>query len=66
MKLLRNTKEHYWSKFKLGNEPEMAVLDRGDRLYSLNRGDKPDEKLKDNADKDSDWPKLILNAAIAE
>ena len=32
-------------------------------LSSLNQGDKP-EKLKDNADKDSDWPNT--RAAIAE
>ena len=41
------------------------------RVSKFEHGDKPDEpqrqtrreKLKDNADKDSDWPKLILEGS---
>ena len=33
-------------------------------LNSLNRGDKPGKKLKDNKhNKDCDWPKLILESS---
>ena len=56
---LRHTRE--WlenkeseSKFKPGDKPETPVLDQGGSY----RG-KPDEKLTDNSDKDSDWTRLI-------
>ena len=48
------------SKFEPGDKPEMSLLNRGDGLI---HGDIPGKKLKDNADKDSDWPKLILKGS---
>jgi len=45
-----------------GNKPETTDLDRGDSKRapnSLKNGDKPDENLTDNADKNSDCPRLI-------
>jgi len=44
------------------DKPEMTVLDQGDSKRAPNRwnnGDKLDENLINNADKDSDWPRLI-------
>ena len=34
------------------------------RFRRLHQGDKPGEKVTDNTDKDSDWPRLILKGSL--